>query len=131
LEESETEVNQDSITKLLTVLKDVEVPLFKVVHDFQDGSPLPLRDINYLLKSLLVFLKLILVDFTLFSMQLLQKVIQVSLEPQSCVIGLLSRHIEPSFGLHVLLALSVLIESELIQLIGLDDLGSELSLLLD
>jgi len=131
LEESETEVNQDSITKLLTVLKDVEVPLFKVVHDFQDRSPLPLRDINYLLKSLLVFLKLILVDFTLFSMQLLQKVIQVSLEPQSCVIGLLSRHIEPSFGLHVLLALSVLIESELIQLIGLDDLGSELSLLLD
>lgn len=104
-------MNEDAITKLLTVLKDVEVPFFKVVHNFQDGRPLPCRNVYYLPQSFLVFLKLILVDFTFFSMQLLQKVIQVPLEPQSCVVGLLCSHIKPSFCLHVLLPFTVLIKS--------------------
>ena len=64
-------------------------------------------------------------------MQLLQKVIQVPLEPQSCVVGLLCSHIQPSFSLHVLLPLTILIKSQLVQLVALDYLGSELSLLLD
>ena len=75
LEQSETEMNQHAVTKLLTVLEYVEVPLFEVIHDFQDGGPLSLRDVYYLPQSFFIFLKLILIDFAFFSMELLQKVV--------------------------------------------------------
>ena len=44
---------------------------------------------------------------------------------------MLSRDVEPSFGLDVLLALPLLVQGQLIQLVILDDLGDELRLFLD
>lgn len=71
LEETETEVSEEVIADGAAVLKDVEVPLLKVVHHSQDLLPLTVADIHDLLESLFFLLNLMLVDFTLLAMELL------------------------------------------------------------
>ena len=63
-------MSQDVFSQSLTVLKDVKVPLFKLVADLQNVCPLPLLNIDQLSEALLVLLDLILVGFTIFTMQL-------------------------------------------------------------
>ena len=55
-------------------------------------------------------------------MQLLQKIVQIAFEPCRRVICLLRGDLYPRLRLHVLLALTVLIHGELVQLIRLNDL---------
>ena len=72
-----------------------------------------------------------MVNLAVLTVQLLQKVVQVALKPRSCVIRLFRGDVNPSLRFHVLLALTVLVHGELIQLIRLDDLRDKLSFLLD
>ena len=129
LEQAETKVNQYVVSKDITVLKDVEVPLLKVVHNLQNVGPLACIGINYLPEALLVLLELRLVRFALLPMQLLQIVVKIFLEPRSGVTGLLRCDREPGFSLHVLVSLSCLIERQLVQSAILDDLSNQLRLL--
>jgi len=67
-------------------------------------------DLNNLAEALFVFLNLVLIDLSILSVQFLQEVVEVTLEPQRCVIGLLCRDVQPCFGLHVLLAVTILLK---------------------
>jgi len=69
-----------------------------------------------------------LVDLAVFSVKLLQEIVEIALEPQSRIVGLLSRNVEPRLRLHVLLPLAL--KRKLVQLIVFDDLSSELGLFL-
>ena len=81
LEETEAKVDKDVFSEHIAVLKDVEVPLFELVHDLEDLCPLARVDIDDLTDALLVFLKLGCVRLSFFTMQLFKEVVKVSLEP--------------------------------------------------
>ena len=131
LEQSETEVNKRIIPQRLTVLKHVEVPALEIVHDLEDGGPLARTYIDYLPEALLIFFYLVLIRLSILPVQLLQEVVQVPLMPLGRVIGLLCSDVQPRLSLHVLLAFTGLLQSQLVQLAIFDDLSGEFGLLLD
>mmetsp|Transcript_8182 Transcript_8182/g.9875 ORF Transcript_8182/g.9875 Transcript_8182/m.9875 type:complete len:289 (+) Transcript_8182:675-1541(+) len=102
LEETEAEMQQEVITEGGAVLENIELPLVKIVHDLQDVGPLARIDFDNLAQALLILLYLILVNFTIVTMELFQKIVKVTLEPLRCVVSLLCGNIKPSFGFHVL-----------------------------
>ena len=75
LEESEGEVDQDVITEKLNVFKHIEVPFLDFIHDLKNIGPLSRIYFNDLSQTLLIFFELILVCFSIFSMQLFQEIV--------------------------------------------------------
>ena len=71
LEQTEAEVHKNTVSKDRAVLEDVEVPLFKIVHDLKDASPLPCIHIDNLSKTLLVLLDLVLIWLDILSVKFL------------------------------------------------------------
>ncbi len=102
-------MDQHIVTKDVTVLKDVEVPLLKLVHQLQYVSPLARIHINDLPDTLFIFFQLGRVWLSILSMQLFQEVIQVSLKPLCCVASLLCSDGKPGLRLHILVPLSSLV----------------------
>ena len=98
------------LTKGCIILEDVKVPLLKFVHDLENVRPLACANFDDLTEALFILLKLVLVNFSIFSVKLLEEVVEVALEPCSRIVRLLSRNIEPSFRLHVLLTLTILLK---------------------
>ena len=74
-------MDKDVFSEHIAVLKDVEVPLFELVHDLEDLRPLARVDIDDLTDSFFVFFELGCVRFSLFAMQFFKEVVKVSLEP--------------------------------------------------
>ena len=131
LKESEGEVNKDVITEKLDILEHVKVPLFNLVHDLENVRPLSGIDINDLPQTLLVFFKLILVCFSIFSVQFFQEIVEVLLKPRCGVIHLLGRQIYPGFGVDILLPFTAFVHSELEQFAVFDYLSWEFGLFFD
>ena len=98
------------LTKGCIILEDVKVPLLEFVHDLENVRPLACANFDDLTEALFILLKLVLVNFSIFSVKLLEEVVEVALEPCSRIVRLLSRNIEPSFRLHVLLTLTILLK---------------------
>lgn len=109
LKESEGKVDQDILTEKLDVFEHIEIPFLNIVHDLKNIGPLTGIHINYLSQTLLVFFNLILVCFSVFSVQFLQEIVEVSFEPSRGVIYLLGGQIYPGLRVNILLSFAILI----------------------
>ena len=116
LEETEPEVNENIISQDWAVFEDIKVPLFEIIHDLEDVSPLSCIHVNDLSEALLVFLNLVLVWFDIFSVKFLEEVIEILFEPISRIIRLLRSNVQPGLGFHILLAFTCLVHGQLVQL---------------
>lgn len=117
------------ITEKLHIFEHVKVPFLNLIHDLKNIGPLPGIHIDYLPQTLLVFLYLILVCFSIFSVQFFQEIIQITLKPSCGVIYLLSRQINPGFSVNILLTFTLLIHCKLKKFVVFNYLSSKLSLL--
>lgn len=68
-------MQKEVFTEDSAVLKNIKLPLLEVVHDLEDVGPLARTHFNNLPQPFLVFFDLILIDITIISVQLFQKVI--------------------------------------------------------
>ena len=102
-------MNEWLVLQCLAILEHIEVPFLDFIHDLKNIGPLSCIDFNDLSQTLLIFFELILVCFSIFSMQLFQEIVQVPLKPSRRVIDLFSRQIYPGFCIDILLSFTALI----------------------
>jgi len=101
LEYSKSKMKERGISERFIVFKYVKVPnaLVEILHHFDRVIPDPGVDINDLSKLFVIFL--ILIILFVFSMNLFQEVVKITLEPFRCIISSIGCDIQPSFGVYI------------------------------
>ena len=131
LEYSEAEMEKRGVPECFVVFEHVEVPdaLVEVLHHFDGVVPDPGVDVDDLSKLFIVFL----VFFVLFgfSVDLFQKVVEITFEPFGGIICSIRGDVQPSFcvNVHVFLLVGH-VEVELVKFVRLYEIDCPESLLL-
>ena len=113
LKQFKTKMLQCRLLQVFAVLENIQVPLFKLVHllrlsqfrlvlkFFNEVSPHSCVQVYNLTKSLFFLLDSVSIRLLSLSVQLLQKIIQITFKPSSCVINSIWSNVEPPVCFHV------------------------------
>lgn len=132
LEDLKSKVKKRNISKGFVVLKNIKIPLVKVINYFNNVVPHSWVDLDHGFESLFFLDLFVLINFFIFPVDFFQEIIQVNFKPTGCVTSLVCSEVKPLLSIHIHVFLfTIHVEVQFVEFIGLYDLNCLESFLLD